>query len=152
MDKLIFEFWRYSEGKTETFNFPLFFSEFRKLLYRKLARHGVLGFRDYLREMAQIYNFHTLRNFTHATHDGHVFNISCIARGIFRQRYDYYRKIYMTNANYQQLLKTYGQCQNIEELAKRDRVLLADECIHAIHNSGSLLDIDSLREKYEAIK
>lgn len=151
MDKLILEFWRYSEGKTDTFDFPLFFSEYRKVIYSKLARHGALGFRDYLREMANIYNFHTLRYFAHKTHDGYSFHIPSITTGIFMPRYRYYRRRYLANVNYQRLLETYQKCQNAQKQNHQNMVLLVDECIHATHNSGSLLNVELLRKEYESL-
>jgi hypothetical protein len=144
----IIEFWKLSERKPNKFDFTSFISEFTCLIESKLARHGQLSYEQYINSISSLYDFNTLELFVYnSEHTNSEWNLDSIKRLIFYPRYEHFRDIFKENKRYIKLLDLY---QRVLDKNYGNVVLFVDECIHALHNSGFLIDIESLRREYEA--
>jgi hypothetical protein len=144
----ITEFWKFSEKKPSEFNFKLFMDEFTVLLENKLARHGQLTYEQYIDSISPLYDFNTLELFVYnSEHTNSEWNLQSIQRLIFYPRYEHFRDIFKNNERYIKLLALYHK---ILDKTYDNEILLVDECIHCMHNSGFLIDIESLRKEYES--
>jgi hypothetical protein len=150
MKKLIFSFWDYSLGKSNSFDFDLFFKTFIPILKYKLASHCQLTFKKYIETLCDIYNFSELGQFVYKSeHTGASFDYNSIIRRIFYPRYVHFRKYFSRNSNYTKLLQLCKELKNYSKLNHFEKVFLVDKCIYSMHNSGLLLNIDDLRKEYE---
>jgi hypothetical protein len=142
------EFWKLSDGKESQFNFNLFIGTFLPVLEDKLASHGQLSYEKYLESITPLYDFNILNQFVYTSiHTDKEWSFENIRDLIFRPRYEHFKNTFGSNARYINLLKLYNKIKSpiIENI-----VLLVDECIHALHNSGFLIDIEQLRKEYES--
>ena len=153
IENQIIEFWEYSEGEIDEFDFLKFFKEFKQILESKLALHGVLGFNKYIEHQTKNYDMELLRKFEYI---GHIVPLNDdytkICHRIFYPRYRKFHENYKDNEYYNVLGKVYLDINKVlkdKRLNKRENVLLMDECIHTIHNSGYLINIEKLRRVYE---
>lgn len=153
--KKVFEFWDDSIYFYEHFDFYNFFQEFKKVLLRKLATHGMSSFKDYLKFIGRYYDFTELEQFTYESkHTGVKWDLKDLKALIFYPRYEHFRKKHEHNLKYEILQDLYKDLllwESKHNHSSTENLLLIDRCIHAIHNSGNLLnlDLDKLREEYE---
>ena len=151
MKQLVFQFWDYSLGRTSAFNFSVFFGEFDGVLYRKLASHGCLGLGDYIEVvMKKYYDMEKLRFLEYkSVHTDREFMLTGILEGIFGPRYEHQRSKHISKLTYVVLLDLYQEIKFYDKFTHLEKMLLVDRCIHAMHNSGTLLDIGKIREEYD---
>lgn len=148
LEAQIIEFWRLSEGKDNHFNFKLFINAFLPILESKLARHGQLSYELYIESIAYLYDFNTLEQFVYnSEHTNNEWNFKDVQSLIFCPRYDHFRITFCGNTRYINLLNLYNK---LNQPFYDNGILLVDECIHALHNSGFLINIESLRREYES--
>ena len=138
LEKQIINFWQYSNGDCDFFNFNLFFKTYSNILKDKLSRHGLLGFKNYI-----LYITTDKLNKPHITHEGIHLDKDPLLR------YRYYNNIFAKNIKYKNLLDLYNEMEQANYLNHREKVLLTDKCIHAEHCSGTIFDINKLKEYYE---
>lgn len=148
LEKQIIEFWKFSEKKKHNFNFKLFIDTFLPILENKLARHGQLSYEMYLDSISSFYDFDILKLFAYKSkHTNSEWSFENIKDFIFKPRYEHFNAIFKGNQRYINLLNLYHK---IKSPIYDNGVLLVDECIHALHNSGFLIDVESLRKEYES--
>lgn len=156
IEEQILEFWKCSETRNMNFDFNRFFKEFSKVLEIKLSLHGVLGFNNYLKYQDRNYDMNLLKHFEYF---GYI--VPCnddydkIAVRIFNPRYKKFYNHYKNDEMYKNIKNLYRKInksiKNFKVYNIKENVFLVDECIHVIHNSGNLIDIDKLERQYEKL-
>ena len=156
--KLIMQFWK----DPSDFPHDEFFEHFEKKLYVKLALHGCLGLDDYIQSVSEYYDLNPLKKFAYKSEHTHKnFSFNSILEAIFKPRYEHFRGIYLKKQNFKKLVALYYKVRTREKLPrvlcsltyaiKHDYNILIEECIHAQHGSGFILDVDveKLRNEFE---
>jgi hypothetical protein len=135
LENKVINFWKYSEGERDDFEFLSFFILYKEILKSKLSKHGMLGLDNYLK--------YTPNDISHTTHDGIVLDSN------LESRYQFYKVHYQDNLKYKELLTLYNDLEN-SNFAHLN--YLMDRCIHAEHNSGTIIRVKELREYYDNIE
>jgi len=147
LEAQIKEFWKLSEGEENHFNFKLFIDTFLPILENKLARHGQLSYSKYLEAILPLYDTDILNQFVYISeHTGANWSYGSIIDLIFMPRYEHFSLTFRGDSSYINLLRLYNK---LKLLIYENGIFLVDECIHAIHHSGFLIEIERLRNEYE---
>lgn len=153
MNEVIKSFWNCSiNNDFSSFDFDDFFSDFLNKLKMKLSLHGKLTLDDYIYYLNEYYALGVLRDFIYkGKHSGADFSIEDIKKSIFTPRYEFFRDKYKNNNAYDKLLLLYRKLKNHKRYSTKNKILLVDECIHAEHNNGNIINVDitELRRVYE---
>lgn len=152
MEERIKDFLRASiEGKLKAFDFEEFFSEFEGLLKNKLSEHGLLDFEDFRERQEELYSFRDLEEYTIKT-DYVYFDIENVKIAIIKGQFEAMKDAFENNGTFEDLKKLYEKLQNRNGLKLKEKTLLFDECIHAEHVTGNIIEdvnIDDLKQEIE---
>jgi predicted transcriptional regulator len=157
MENIVKDFLKCSiENKKDSFNnfdFTEFFDEFQYMLKDKLNQHGLLSLNDYIeyQEEMGIYNPADLQCFTITTNYINI-NTNDIYTNILEFQYNKLREEFENYNEFQTLKQLYNKVIEWELITDLKKLIfLVDECIHAQHVTGDILDIDieELKEELE---
>ncbi len=149
---LIKEFWYLSSIKrTVDFDFWSFFFQFKHLLHQKLSLHCLLKFEDYILYMDQYHDLKQLKKFEYiGKHSGIKFIYEDIIKQIFLPRYNIHKLRHSNNERYKSLLLLYQEVLKYYTLSHPDKVFLVDRCLHAAHNSGTIIpNFEQIKKEYD---
>ena len=156
MEELIENFYRRSlSGTMHGFPFMQFYTEFKAILYEKLALHGCLTMTDYIMCLRKYYDMDVLKQFAYKS--DHVpidESVEDIEIAIFRPRYNILCKQYDNDSTYRELFFLYIDLTRFMNSGYRteEQVENVERCIHAMHKSGYLLDditLEKIRKKMD---
>lgn len=139
------------KGKIHLFDFDGFFKEFTSILHERLALNSQLTFEEYKEWADGVYSKNPLEEYTIFTSwnsltKDHIFEAVC------RCQYNSQREA--LSGMYEDLLSLYKKLETASNLSISDKVLLVDECIHAQHVTGEILedcDPDEIRERVKQL-
>ena len=153
MENMIKEFLRCSiKNDFSKFDFQEFFDEFKPVLHEKLTAHGLTTFEDYS-EMIESYggfDDEYLQQFTIKT-DYVYYSEEDVKQAILRGQYEAVKKAFTSMFGaLEDLYKKLDNGISLDALSLKDKIILFDECIHAEHCNGDVLD--NLNESIDDIK
>ncbi len=151
MEEMIKTFLRCSiKSDFNGFNFEEFFDEFMPILHEVLTRHGLTTFEDYMQWMQDMgdYSDADLEKYTLET-DYVYYGPQQVREAIMKGQFEACKKVFhSTFSDLEELHKKLMRYST--ELPLKDKIILFDECIHAQHCNGSVLD--NLNESIDDIK
>lgn len=155
-DDAILDFWRHSLRNDFTgFDFEEFFDEFGQVLYRRLMEHGFIGdLSEYRQYMEDIYGDLTdeIPGWGPVETDFTWFSRDEIVDIILERQREAYKN--SLGYHYNDLVNLYERVSSFSpSMLLPESIALLDECIHAQHLTGDILedvDIESLREEAES--
>jgi len=151
---IITEYWEAAayNNRIEYFDFGAFFGLFRKAVKDKLAAHGQLSFDEYLSCIDRYYDTKSLRAFEyHGKHSGISVTHKDVLRALFEPRYRQFRRKYSRRATFRKLSMLYKRLLRAPYKSRRDNIILAEQCLHAQHLSGDIIQVDlsAVRDRVE---
>jgi len=135
----------------KNYDFEDFFTDFMPLLERKLAEHGLLEFEDYLNHAEEFYSFDDLEQYTIKTNYIHFDNQN-IKDAILKGQFEALKKVFSKLGTFQDLKVLHSKLLSREKLKLKEKIFLLDECIHAEHVTGAIIEdcnINDLKEDIE---
>lgn len=151
MEQLIRDFFYASLKKNfNDFDFDEFFDEFLPLLDDNLIRNAQLSFEEYFDWCDGVFDKSSLSEFTFETIYTNI-TVDEVFEAIMRLHYNRLQE--SLKGKFTTLLSLRTKLQTTSNLSPGDRILLVDECIHAQHVSGFIIDDcnpDDIREQVEA--
>ena len=153
MENMIKEFLRCSiRNEFVGFDFQAFFDDFKLILHEKLTAHGLTTFEDYadLIEGYGVFSDSDLEMFTLKT-DYVYYGEEDVKNAILKGQYEAVKKAFEnTFEDLEDLYKKLDNGISLDALPLKDKIILFDECIHAEHCNGDILD--NLDQSIEDIK
>lgn len=152
MEQLIRNFF-YASYKRDfsKFDFDDFFETFEMFLYDNLNGNAQLSFEEYLDWCEGISDKDSLRDFVFDT-DYTQITVDDLFLIIINNQYNKQRQ--NLSGMFDGLLELKQKIENRNELSEIDLILLVDECIHAQHTSGDIIDdcnIHRIKKEVDAV-
>lgn len=158
MEDTILEFWNCSlKSDFSEFDWDNAFDEYCPYLERNCIEHGQGTFEQYLDYMDSMYGLETLEESvpdwaaSYENNPWWYYSKYDAMINMIRAQYESLKENYRTNIHGENA-KLLEKIDNRDNLTEPELIQLFDECIHAQHVNGNILDdvdIESLREQAE---
>lgn len=157
MEDIIREFWKCSlKSDFADFDWHEAFGEFEPYLTRKLTEHGLTSFEEFLEDYDDTFGLHVMESdvmnlhWAIAQNDYVQFSDVDVVRAIMKAKFEAFQDAF--SGLHSELVDLGERLEKWTRLNESEKISLFDECIHAQHATGDILedvDIESLREEAE---
>jgi len=152
-EELVKHFWLCSIKKDfSSFDFYEAFESLRAPIHNKLAENSQLSYQEYVEQIEEVgyEDKKVLRSFV-VENNYYTISEDDLLEAIHKKQYRIMKDALSGYSSFEELKEILEAIDSIEDKPEEEKVLLLDRCIHAEHETGTILDLNigELRSEFE---